>query len=66
MEYRHILINLKYREIYKPAYGKELGRLAKGIPGIFKGTDTIVFINKNKVPTDRWKDVTYGHICANF
>ena len=66
MEYRHLVANPKYREIYKPAYGKELGRLAQGIPGIVQGTDTIVFIHKNEVPSDRWKDVTYGRICANF
>ena len=66
MEYRHLVANPKYREIYKPAYGKELGRLTQGIPGIVQGTNTIVFIHKNEVPSDRWKDVTYGRICANF
>ena len=31
-----------------------------------KGTDTIVFIEKCDVPFDRWRDITYGRICANY
>ena len=66
MEYRHLVANPKYRPIWKPAYGKELGRLAQGLPGVVKGTDTIVFIEKCDVPFDRWRDITYGRICANY
>jgi hypothetical protein len=66
MEYRHLVSNPKYRDIWRNAYGKEIGRLAQGVPRIVKGTDTIVFIHKTSVPQDRWKDVTYGHIVANF
>ena len=66
MEYRHLLANPKYRPIWKPAYGKEIGRLAQGIPGVVEGTDTIVFIEKGDVPRERWKDITYGRICANY
>eukprot|EP00804_Cyclotella_cryptica_P000693 CCRYP_014696-RA/>CCRYP_014696-RA protein AED:0.40 eAED:0.26 QI:0/0/0/1/0/0/3/0/506 len=36
------------------------------VPGIVKGTNTIVFIHKTNVPQGRWKDVTYGCIVANF
>ena len=43
MEYRHLIANPKYRPIWKPAYGKEIGRLAQGIPGVVEGTNTIVF-----------------------
>eukprot|EP00804_Cyclotella_cryptica_P026876 CCRYP_017593-RA/>CCRYP_017593-RA protein AED:0.20 eAED:0.21 QI:0/0/0/1/1/1/3/0/940 len=66
MEYRHLVANPKYRDTWKNAYGKELGRLTQGLPGIVKGTDTIVFIQRTHVPQDRWKDVTYGRIVANF
>ena len=66
MEYHHLVSNPKYRDTWKNAYGKELGRLAQEIPGIVKGTDTIVFIHKTSVPQDRWKDVTYRCIVANF
>eukprot|EP00804_Cyclotella_cryptica_P027522 CCRYP_007476-RA/>CCRYP_007476-RA protein AED:0.26 eAED:0.26 QI:0/0/0/1/1/1/4/0/582 len=30
------------------------------------GTDTIAFIQRSHAPQDRWKDVTYGRIVANF
>eukprot|EP00804_Cyclotella_cryptica_P012520 CCRYP_017704-RB/>CCRYP_017704-RB protein AED:0.24 eAED:0.24 QI:0/0/0/1/0.5/0.33/3/0/909 len=66
MEYRHLIANPKYRDTWQNAYGKELGRLAQGLPGIVKGTDTIAFIQQSHVPQDRWKDVTYGRIVANF
>ena len=66
MEYRHLIANPKYRPIWKPAYGKEIGRLAQGIPGVVEGTNTMVFIPRNEVPEDRWRDVTYGRICANY
>ena len=66
MEYRHLIANPKYRKIWKPAYGKEIGRLAQGIPGVVDGTNTMIFIDKSQVPSDRWRDVTYGRICANF
>ena len=44
------------------AYAKELGRLAQGLPGVVDGTDNFDLINKNEVPFDRYKDVTYGQI----
>eukprot|EP00804_Cyclotella_cryptica_P009373 CCRYP_018077-RA/>CCRYP_018077-RA protein AED:0.09 eAED:0.09 QI:0/0/0/1/1/1/2/0/1069 len=66
MEYRHLLANPKYRDTWQNSYGKELGRLAQGLPGIVKGTNTIAFIQRTHVPQDRWKDVTYGRIVANF
>ena len=61
MEYRHLVSNPKYHDTWKNAYGKEPGRLAQGVPGIVKGTDTItiVFIHKTNVPQDHWKDITY-------
>eukprot|EP00804_Cyclotella_cryptica_P015967 CCRYP_004129-RA/>CCRYP_004129-RA protein AED:0.18 eAED:0.18 QI:0/0/0/1/0/0/2/0/948 len=66
MEYRHLIKDPKYSTTWRKAYGKELGRLAQGIPGLIQGTNTIVFIAKDDVPTDRSRDVTYGRICANF
>eukprot|EP00804_Cyclotella_cryptica_P021022 CCRYP_019788-RA/>CCRYP_019788-RA protein AED:0.27 eAED:0.27 QI:0/0/0/1/1/1/2/0/512 len=66
MEYRHLIANPKYRDTWQNAYGKELGRLAQGLPGIVKGTDTIAFIQRSHGPQDRWKDVTYGRIVAIF
>ncbi|KAL7526224.1 hypothetical protein ACHAXR_001382 [Thalassiosira sp. AJA248-18] len=66
MEYRHLLADPKYRKTWSAAYGKELGGLAQRIPVVVEGTNTIVFIEKSQVPADRWKDVTYGRICANY
>eukprot|EP00804_Cyclotella_cryptica_P023186 CCRYP_000381-RA/>CCRYP_000381-RA protein AED:0.13 eAED:0.11 QI:0/0/0/1/0.33/0.25/4/0/1130 len=66
MEYRHLIANPKYRDTWTSAYGKELGRLAQGLPGTVAGTNTIVFISKCDIPSDRWRDVTYGRIVANF
>ena len=65
MEYRHLVANPKYRDTWSKAYGIELGRLAQGINDV-EGTDTIVFIAKGEVPQDRWRDVRYGRICANY
>ncbi len=60
MEMKHLLVNPKYKEVWGKLYTTELGRLAQEIPGVSKGTDTIVFIQRDEVPIDRIKDVTYG------
>jgi hypothetical protein len=66
MEMKHLLVNPKYKEVWGQLYTTELGRLAQGIPGVSKGTDTIVFIRRNKVPIDQIKDITYGCVCVNY
>ena len=66
MEYRHIIKNQKYCELYCNSYGKDLGRLAQGIPRRVNGTNTILFINKADVPVVRWKDVTYERVVVSY
>jgi hypothetical protein len=66
LEMRHRLVNPKYKELWGKSYTTELGHLAQGIPGVSKGTDTIVFIARDEVPFARLKDVTYGHVCVNY
>ena len=66
MEYRAVMRNPKYRPLYAKSYTKELGRLAQGVPGLVKGTDTIVFITKKDVPLERWRDVTYGRVVIDY
>ncbi len=66
MEMKHLLVNPKYKEVWGKLYTTELGRLAQGIPGVSKGTDTIVFIQWDKVPIDQIKDITYGCVCVNY
>ena len=43
----------------------ESGRLAQGVGGRIKGTNTIRFIFRHKVPKVRMKDVTYGQFVCN-
>ncbi len=52
MEMKHFLVNPKYKEVWGKLYTTEMGRLAQGIPGVSKGTDTMVFIRRDKVPID--------------
>ncbi len=66
MEMKHFLVNPKYKEIWGKFYITELGRLAQGIHGVSKGTDTIAFIQWEEVPIDRMKEVTYGRMCINY
>ncbi len=66
LKMRHLLKNPKYKDVWGKSYTTELGRLAQGIPGVSKGTNTILFITRDKIPFERLKDVTYGCICANY
>jgi hypothetical protein len=66
MEMKHLLVNPKYKEVWGKLYTTELGRRAQGIPGVSKGTDTIVFIQRDEVPIDQIKVVTYGSVCINY
>ena len=52
LEMRHLLVNPKYKDVWGKSYTTELGRLAQGIPGVSKGTNTIMFITRNKIPMD--------------
>ena len=66
MEMRHLLANPKYKELWGKLYTTELARLAQGIPGVSKGTNTIVFIKYGDIPIDQQKDTTYGCVCVNY
>ncbi len=44
----------------------EFGRLAQGVGGQFKGTNTIFFIKKDQVPKERAKDITYGSFSCDY
>ena len=66
MEYRHLIDNPKYRDIWIHGYGNELGILTKVLKVRVEGTNTVFFIVKEDLPAARWKDVTYGRICCNF
>ena len=59
LEYRKLLQHPRFREVWNRSASDEFGRLAQGIGGRIKGTDTIRFIHKHEIPADRFKDVTY-------
>jgi hypothetical protein len=46
----------KLQELWGKSYTTKLGRLAQGIPGVSKGTNTIVFIARNVIPFAWLKD----------
>ena len=62
LEYGHLIANPKTRANWTHSYGNELRRLAQGMPGQAKGTDTIFFIPQHMVPKARTRDATYGLI----
>ena len=66
LEYRHLIRRPQYQAVWGKAFGKEVGRLAQGMPGVVEGTDTMEFIHKHEVPADRYRDCTYSRIVANF
>lgn len=60
LKYTSLLRHPKFKDTWGKAAADEFGRLAQGVGGRLKGTDTIKFIRKSAVPPDRMKDVTYG------
>ena len=66
MEYRHIIKNPKYCQLYATSYSKELGRLAQVMSVKAEGTNTIYFIYKANIPSERWKDVTYDRVVVAY
>ena len=57
-EYRH-LIKVPEMRIWEISFGNKLGQFVHGIREV-KGTNTVMFIPKSKVPKE--KKVTYGKI----
>ncbi len=60
LNYRQLRQHPKLGPAWDISSANEFGRLAQGIGGRVKGTNTIFFIPKGKVPLDRRKDVSYG------
>ena len=46
MEMRHLMKIPKYSKLWGKPYGNALGQLTQGMPGLLKGTKTIMFINR--------------------
>ena len=62
LDYRHLVKYSNHKKLWGGAFGKEVGRLSQGLPGIVKGTNTLNLIFKNEIPADSFKDITYAHI----
>jgi hypothetical protein len=67
LKYRQLLRHPNHKKAWNISAANEFGRLAQGLKdGRVKGTDTIRFIQKNEVPSNRMKDVTYGSFSCDF
>ena len=49
-EYRHLIKRPEYKEEWGYSFSNKIGRVAQGMPGRNKGTNTIFFIDKHEVP----------------
>ena len=50
----------EHAKVWSELSANEFGRLAQGVGGRVTGANTIFFIQKDHIPIDRRKDVTYG------
>ena len=66
MEYPHLKKHPQYLDTWKKSYGNKIGRLAQGMQGKVKGTNTMFFIRKNEISTNRLCDITYGSIVCEY
>ena len=60
MEYRYLIRDPHYKKDWDQSCANKLGRLAQGLGDKIKGTNTLIFIAKSKVPPGR--TVTYARI----
>ena len=65
LNYHQLLQHPDYQETWTKSSANEFGRLANGVGGRVKGTNTIKFIRKKKIPQNCIKDITYGQfVCT--
>ena len=58
LKYRHLKRDPKYKDAWNISAVNEFGRVAQGVDGRVKGTETIYFVHKRDVTQDIFKDVT--------
>jgi hypothetical protein len=66
MEMQHLLVNPKYKKLWGISSTKGVGHLAQGIPRVSKGTNTIVFIQREDIPNNRKRNSTYALVCVHY
>jgi hypothetical protein len=54
LNYRQLIRNPKYKKEWRLSAANEFGQLAQGVGGRVKGTNTIKFIFKHKIPKGRF------------
>ena len=59
LEYRQLIKNPKYKEVWSKSFSKEIQRLEDT-------TKTIAFVAKHQIPQGRRKEITYGRICCDY
>jgi hypothetical protein len=65
LNYRQLMQSAQHKEVWSKSSANEFGRLANGVGGRIKGTNTIKFIQKRDVPHERRRDITYGQfVCT--
>ena len=65
LNHRQLRRDPKYSKEWKKSSANKFERLANGVGGKVKGTNTIKFIKRSDMPSDRRKDVTYGQfVCS--
>ena len=66
LNYRQLMRDPKYKKNWSISSANEFGRLANGVGGRIKNpTNTIKFVRRKDIPSDRRKDVTYGQfVCS--
>ena len=55
LEYRQLIRHPKFRDAWNISAANEFSRLAQGVGGRVKGTNTIKFTSKSEVPSDCFK-----------
>ena len=64
MEYRQLISNPRTSALWQRSAANEFGRLAQGVGDRIQGTDTIHFIHKSELPSDRRP--TYGRFVCTY
>ena len=66
MEFRHLMGNPKYHEIWGKSYGSKPGKLTQGLPGRVEGTNAFFFTDTQDIPTVQWHDATHERVLVSY
>ena len=66
LKYRQLINHPTLGPTWRKSSSNEFGRLAQGVGGRIKGTETIFFVKREDIPQDRMQDVTYAQFVCNI